>query len=142
MTAFPSRLSERHALVVLRMVVAGLIVLHGVARLALGVVDDFGGFLDQVGFPAGAALAWTITLVEIGGGGLLALGYFVRPLCAFFVVQLVAGIALVHFPEGWFVVGAGRNGMEYSVLLIVVFAVLGWANTGRRKDQRNYSGGQ
>ena len=132
MTAFPSRLSERHALVVLRMVVAGLIVLHGVSRLALGVVDDFGGFLDLVGFPAGAALAWTITLVEIGGGVLLALGYFVRPLCAFFVVQLVAGIALVHFPEGWFVVGAGRNGMEYSVLLIVVFAVLGWANEGRR----------
>jgi len=136
MTAFPSRLSERHALVVLRVVVAGLIVIHGVARIALGGVDDFGGFLDQVGFPVGAAVAWTITLVEIGGGGLLALGYFVRPLCAFFVVQLATGIALVHFGEGWFVVGAGRNGMEYSVLLIVVFAVLGWANTDRRKDQR------
>ena len=94
MTAFPSRLSERHALVVLRVVVALLIGIHGVARIALGVVDDFGIFLDQVGFPAGAAMAWTITLVEIGGGGLLALGYFVRPLCAVFVVQLAAGIAL------------------------------------------------
>ncbi len=135
MTAFPSRLSERHALVVLRVVVAGLIVIHGVSRIALGVVDDFGGFLDLVGFPAGVAMAWTITLVEIGGGVLLALGYFVRPLCAIFVVQLAAGIALVHFPEGWFVVGSGRNGMEYSVLLIVVFAVLGWANADRRNDQ-------
>ena len=125
----------------LRVVVAVLIGIHGVARIALGIVDDFGGFLDQVGFPADAALAWTIMLVEIDGGVLLALGYFVRPLCAFFVVQLVAGIVLVHFPEGWFVVGTGRNGMEYSVLLIVVFAVLGWANKDRRKDQRNYSGG-
>ena len=134
MPVFPSRLNERHALVVLRVAVAVLIGIHGVARIALGIVDDFGGFLDQVGFPAGAVIAWTITLVEIVGGVLLGLGYVVRPLCAFFVVQLAAGIALVHFPEGWFVVGAGRNGMEYSVLLIVVFAVLGWANTGRRND--------
>lgn len=37
----------------------------------------------------------------------------------FFGVYLTeAGILLVHAREGWFVVGGGRNGMEYSVLLI------------------------
>ena len=25
---------------------------------------------------------------------------------------------MVHAPNGWFVVGAGRNGAEYSVLII------------------------
>ena len=25
---------------------------------------------------------------------------------------------MVHGPEGWFVVGGGRNGVEFSVLLI------------------------
>lgn len=30
------------------------------------------------------------------------------------------GIVLVHYQEGWFVVGGGRNGMEYNFLLICV----------------------
>jgi len=46
---------------------------------------------------------------------------FTRIICGIFIVELTMGIILVHFPEGWFVVGAGRNGMEYSVLLIVCF---------------------
>ena len=40
-----------------------------------------------------------------------------------------------HFPEGWFVVGAGRNGMEYSVLLIAVLAALAWARVGHTRRQ-------
>lgn len=38
------------------------------------------------------------------------------------------GAVLVHLPAGWFMVGLGRNGMEYSVLLIVCLAVLGWVH--------------
>jgi hypothetical protein len=33
----------------------------------------------------------------------------------------------VHFQEGWFVVGGGRNGMEYSVLLMLCFTATGIA---------------
>jgi uncharacterized membrane protein YphA (DoxX/SURF4 family) len=40
------------------------------------------------------------------------------------MIELAAGIALVHWPAGWFVVGAGRNGMEYSILLILCLAAL------------------
>ncbi len=35
------------------------------------------------------------------------------------------GIVLVHAPAGWFVVGHGRNGMEYSVLLIAALLCVG-----------------
>ena len=31
---------------------------------------------------------------------------------------------MVHMPAGWFVVGLGRNGMEYSALLIVCLGLL------------------
>jgi putative oxidoreductase len=31
------------------------------------------------------------------------------------------GIIMVHAREGWFVVGAGRNGVEFNVLLIAAF---------------------
>ena len=34
------------------------------------------------------------------------------------------GVAMIHAKEGWFVVGAGRNGMEYSLLLIGSLALV------------------
>ena len=112
------------ALTLLRAAAASNFVIHGVARARLGIVDDFGGFLSALGFPAGVAIAWTITGVEIAGGAALALGVAVRPLAAWFAAQILAGIALVHAKEGWFVVGAGRNGIEYSVLILVCLLVV------------------
>ena len=63
-------------------------------------------------------LAWTITVVEVLGGLSLAAGYGVRVLVAWFALVIAAGIVMVHASGGWFVVGAGRNGVEYSVLII------------------------
>lgn len=41
-----------------------------------------------------------------------------------FVIQMLFGIYLVHLKHGWFVVGHGFNGMEYSVTLIAaLFAI-------------------
>ena len=111
-------------LTLLRAATALLLIVHGVARAWLGIVDDFGVALNSWGFPAGFALAWTITIVEIVGGVLLAAGIFVRPLCAWFAFQLLMGIYLIHGRVGWFVVGAGRNGMEFSVLLILCLIVI------------------
>ena len=47
-------------------------------------------------------------------------------LCAWFAAELVAGIVMVHARAGWFVVGSGRNGVEYSVVLIVSLTAVGW----------------
>jgi putative oxidoreductase len=118
---------QRHALAALRVAVAILLVIHGIARAALGIVDDFGGFLGGVGLPLGNVLAWAITLGEIVGGLLLAAGRWVRPVALLFAAELGGGIVLVHGREGWFVVGAGRNGVEYSVLLIVVLLAVAFA---------------
>jgi putative oxidoreductase len=114
----------RVGLTLLRVAVALLLVIHGLARASLGLVDDFGGVLNQWGFPQGHTLAWTITIVEVVGGTALAAGWLVRPLALWFAFQLSAGIYYVHGHAGWFVVGAGRNGAEYSVLLLVCLAVI------------------
>ncbi len=119
------------SIVLLRIAVAALLGVHGVARASLGIVDDFGLFFESLRLPFGLWLAWILTVVEILGGISLAAGWFVRPLAAWFAVQLAAGILLVHAAEGWFVVGAGRNGMEYSVLLIVSLIAVAWAHTGK-----------
>jgi putative oxidoreductase len=129
MTNEPER--RRWARVVLRVAVALLLIIHGVARASLGIVDDFGGFLTSAGLPFGPAVAWALTGVEIAGGLALAAGFLVLPLCLWFAVELATGIALVHAPHGWFVVGAGRNGVEFSVLLIVCLAVIALEHGGR-----------
>jgi putative oxidoreductase len=120
-----SALSIHPAVRALRIGVALLLFIHGVARVVNGV-GPFGAWLDSLGFPWGPGLAWVITLVEILGTPWLAVGRFVPPLCGWFILQLLAGIWLVHAKAGWFVVGAGRNGVEYSVLLILCLGCLAW----------------
>ena len=125
---------QRHfALTFLRVVVAVLMIVHGLARIYLGIVDDFGTFLTANNFPLGFYLAWAITLFEIIGGISLAVGYYVAPLAIIFAVHMFAGILLVHLKEGWFVVGAGRNGVEYSVLLIAAFITIAVSSFGKNK---------
>ena len=60
----------------LRLAVASVFVIHGVTRATLGIVDDFGGFLSVMGLPAGVAIAWILTVVEILGGLALAAGFW------------------------------------------------------------------
>lgn len=59
--------------------------------------------------------------MELAGTLAPAAGRWVRPLATWFAAELTVGILLVHAGEGWFVVGGGRNGMEYSVTLIALF---------------------
>ena len=114
--------SYEHRVVVgatlIRIAVASVFVIHAITRLLNGTVGGFGGFIGSWGFPAGAVVAWAITVTEVLGGVSLAVGYGVRTLAAWFIVQIATGIVMVHAANGWFVVGAGRNGVEYSVLII------------------------
>ena len=109
---------------VLRLVLAVLIAAHGWVRWLDGGVPGFGDWLGEQGFPFGLAIASAITAYEILGTMLLAWGRFVLPLTLAYSFIYAMGIVLVHAPEGWFVVGAGRNGMEYSVLLIGSLALV------------------
>lgn len=115
------------ALFALRCGLAALLFVHGVARIAADAVAPFGSFLDSAGLPSGIGLAWGVTLLEVVGAPLLAWGRAVAPLCLVFSAVYACGIALVHVPNGWFVVGLGRNGMEYSVLVILCLLALAWA---------------
>jgi putative oxidoreductase len=75
-----------------------------------------------------------VTAIEIVGSLLLALGRLVAPLCALFAFIYALGIALVHAKAGWFVVGLGRNGSEYSVLLIVCLLAVGMQYVRARRE--------
>lgn len=119
------RLSPQQSLRALRIVACTLLFIHGSSRLLTGGIAGFGDFLDSQHLPLGHLTAWLITLVEIGGTVTVAIGKFIRPLCFWFAAELFVGILLVHIHSGWFVVGGGSNGAEYSVLLIATFIMVG-----------------
>lgn len=122
-------------IVLFRVLVAGLIGVHGWARLLADAVFPFGGFLDAQGFPLGTAIAWGITLLEIVGTILIMVGSrYTSILCLMFAAIYVAGIVMVHAAEGWFVVGLGRNGMEYSVLLVASLLLIAHAHWRKSDD--------
>ena len=120
--------NKTSALVFIRLVLSVLMFAHGAARIANGTVDDFGGFLGSQGIPLGFFVAWAITLFELVGSVMLAVGFYTHIIALLFAVELALGIAMVHWKDGWFVVGASRNGIEYSVLLIASFLATAFAN--------------
>lgn len=121
------------SLVFLRLAVAGLLAAHGWARLLSGGVTPFGDWLTGEGIPVGPLVAHGITWFEILGTPLLALGRWVPVLCVVFGAIYATGIVMVHAPAGWFVVGLGRNGAEYSVLLLVCLGCIGWEHWQRQQ---------
>ena len=129
----PPRLSP---IALVRVVVAVLLGIHGVYRVFSGGVGPFGEFLSSRGLPLGLAMAWGVTIFEIVGGALLAIRQSVSPVAIAFIVELMAGMVLVHSPEGWFVVGGGRNGAEFSVLLIACLSAILLAERQRRGGYR------
>ena len=89
-------------------------------------VNDFGNlFLNKIGFaPFGVYISWSVILFQIIGSLLLILDKFITTVSIIFIFILINGIVLVHFQYGWFVVGAGRNGMEFSFLLIMALITI------------------
>ena len=80
------------------------------------------------------------TVYELVAAPLLAIGprRWITPIALVFAAIYGFGLWLVHWPAGWFVVGLGRNGMEYSVCLIGVLLAVAWRSwpesvPGRRR---------
>ena len=111
---------------ILRIALAAVFFMHGIPSIFTGAVNNFGNqYLNHVGFdPIGLPLAWAIKLSHVACAIMLILNRYIR-LAAFVTIPiLVAGIIMIHAAEGWFVVGGGRNGVEFNVLLISALGYL------------------
>ena len=113
-------------LIVLRIAIAIILLSHGIPGMFDNGINDFGNlYLNQVGFaPFGVAIAWAIKISHVACAILLLLNRYIVAAGAVTILILIAGIVMVHYPEGWYVVGGGRNGMEYNFLLIAVIVSL------------------
>ena len=119
------------AYAILCITIAIILLSHSVLGMFDGGINDFGNlYLNKVGFaPYGVAIAWLIKLSHVVCAVLLIMNKYIRLACFATIFVLIMGIIMVHFKEGWFVVGGGRNGMEYNFVLICVLTAIMFLNS-------------
>lgn len=117
-------LSLSRAFWVARIATAVFFMAHAVGRIVLGTIPQFGQFMEAQGFPAGVAVVWFITVVELLAGLALIFRRWVRwaVVCLFAIA--FGGIVLIHARIGWFVGEHGTGGVEYSAALIVLLILI------------------
>lgn len=122
-------LNPELGLAILRVVVGVIFVAHGAPKL-LGGMEATAGMFAQMGIPAATAAAWFIALLESLGGLSLIFGFLVTPMAILLSLHMLTGIILVHAPNGFYVVGEGQGGVEFSLLLIAALLALILAGPG------------
>ena len=105
-------------LLLLRLVVGAVMAAHGGQKLFGWFggpgLQRTGGFMESLGFRPGPPHAALLGCTELGSGVLLAAG-LLTPLGAAAVVGvMVAAVATVHWPNGFF---AGDGGYEFNLVL-------------------------
>jgi len=120
----------------LRLAVTIILLMHSIPGMFNNGINDFGNlYLNETGFaPLGIPLAWAIKLSHVVAAVCLLLNKYVKPAAIITILILITGIIMVHFKEGWFVVGGGRNGVEFNFLLIIVLLTLIFPNGLKRRS--------
>ncbi|SOE23756.1 putative oxidoreductase [Spirosomataceae bacterium TFI 002] len=115
--------------------IAVILLAHSIPGIFDNGINDFGNlYLNQIGFaPLGVPIAWAIKLSHLVAALCLFFEKYVKWACAVTILILIAGIVLVHYPEGWFVVGGGRNGVEFNFILIIALLTIMFPD-GFRKE--------
>ncbi|WP_280381922.1 DoxX family protein [Nocardia wallacei] len=116
------------ALALLRLVVGGTMIAHGVNHwIGGGRIAGTGRWFASLGLRNGVLQAWLSVLTEVGAGALLVLG-LLTPFAAAAVVSvmLVAGL-LAHRANGFFVF---KDGYEYVLVLATAALALGLLGPG------------
>lgn len=105
----------------LRIALIVIFLVHSLAGMFNNGINDFGNlYLNQVGFaPLGVPLAWVIKLSHIALIFSLITNRYLKFTSIVTILILLSGIFMIHLQEGWFVVGGGRNGVEFNFLLIL-----------------------
>ena len=104
---------------VLRIVSALLFFAHGTQKLF--------GFPASDMHPAMFTLSWFAAILEVGGGALLLIGLFTRPVAFLLSGQMAIGYWLVHAPKSPF---PAINGGDAAILFCFIFLYIAAAGPG------------
>lgn len=125
----------------IRSALSVILLMHSVVSIFSGDVNDFGRlYLDTVGFsPFGIYLAWAIKLIHLFSVFLIWYDPYVKAVSIFNILIFIFGIYLIHWQNGWYVVGGGTNGIEFNVLLICCFLQLMFTEYHSLKKEKRSS---
>lgn len=111
--------------------------MHAVPGMWNGGIQHFGTYLDQKGFaPLGLWVAWMVKLSHLAAAVCLLLNRWLLWACLITMLLLGIGLLMVHLPHGWFVVGGGHDGVEYTLLVIAALWAILQPNLKTRKNGR------
>ena len=113
-----------------------ILLMHSVLGMFNNGINDFGNlYLNEIGLaPFGVYLAWIIKLTHVVLAICLVFDKYTKLPIIVNIMVLIAGIFMIHIKEGWFVVGGGRNGVEFNFLLIFVLLYLFFQNKNSHAD--------
>jgi putative oxidoreductase len=114
----------------LRIAIIIIFLVHSLAGMFNNGINNFGNlYLNQVGFaPIGLPLAWAVKLSHIALAYSLLTDKYLKATSFITIFILIVGIFMIHLKEGWFVVGGGRNGVEFNFLLIMALLSIIYPN--------------
>lgn len=116
---------EEFAYLIMRVAAGALLIPHGMQKLfgAFGGpgMGGFIGTLRKVGYPMPELWGWMIALLEFGGGILLVIGLFTRPVAVAVLIFMLEA-ARFHLGVGGFFWTARGN--EYPLLFAAVALML------------------
>lgn len=91
---FDKSKSSDQAWLVIRIVLAVVLVIHGYGKV-FGGVPMFTGMLTKMGVPMPGLMAWVVALLELVGGLMIALGLYTRYVAGLLIVQFAVILVIV-----------------------------------------------
>ena len=113
-------------IMLLRIGLGSIFLVHGWDKLFVGDgVATFEEFLVARSFPATAALAWIIAIVEFLGGLFLLVGWLTRWVAGVLFLEMLVALAAVHARHGFSVFQPfGEWGYEYHLIILASLGCL------------------
>ena len=108
------------AYTLVRIVIGGILFMHGLAKVKAGLSHEV-EFFAQHGFPHPALCAYVIVFFETVGSICVALGLFTRFFAAGLAIDLGVAFLTIHVWRGF---SASHGGFEYVLLLGLVMLTI------------------
>jgi putative oxidoreductase len=131
------RTDEAWSSLIIRVMLGIVMLPHGAQKLlgwfgGFGFAGTMGFFTEQMHIPA--AIAFLVIMGESFGSLGLILGFLTRFIAASYVLIMLGAIAMVHWPNGFFMNWSGKQageGFEYHLLVIGISLALLIAGGGK-----------
>jgi len=113
---------------VLRIVLAALILFHGVSKL-IGGVDAIGGMLSKAGLPA--AIAYLVYVGEVAAPLLILAGVWTRAAALVLAINMVVAVMLVHAAQIFTTSKTGGWALELQGMYLAAAIAVALFGAGR-----------